>query len=73
MFEEFRKDYFRYTGSWKIKMSVMAKDHSLRYLFFLRGGGCLYLFENISRQNTVLNWGEVILSILGCISATRMA
>lgn len=30
MFEEFRKDYFRYTGSWKIRMSVIAKDHSLR-------------------------------------------
>ena len=45
MFEEFRKDYFRYTGSWKIKMSVMAKDHSLRSLFFLRGGGVVYTFS----------------------------
>lgn len=45
MFEEFRKDYFRYTGSSKIKLSVIVKDHSLRYLFFLRGGGAVYTFS----------------------------
>ena len=37
----FEKDYFRYTGTTNISIKEMARDHSLRYLFFLRGRGAL--------------------------------
>lgn len=39
MFSEFKDDYFRYYGSNKISFLRIIKDHSLRYLFCLRGGG----------------------------------
>lgn len=38
MFSEFKDDYFRYYGSNKISFLRIIKDHSLRYLFCLRGG-----------------------------------
>ena len=38
MFKTFRLDYYRYTGSDRIRIIELLKDHSLRYLFALRGG-----------------------------------
>ena len=38
MFELFREDYYRYTGSRRIRLARLLKDHSLRYLMCLRGG-----------------------------------
>lgn len=58
MFEEFRKDYFRYTGSSKIKLSVIVKDHSLRYLFFLRGGGLFIPFRKHMQTKYGLEMGR---------------
>ena len=38
----FKDDYYRYTGSRKVQLRTMLKDHSLRYLFCLRGGVLLF-------------------------------
>lgn len=38
MFEVFRDDYYRYTGTRKLSIPVLMRDHSLRFLFFLRLG-----------------------------------
>lgn len=45
MFSDFRKDYYRYTGQSKIKLSLLMRDHSLRYLFFLRAGVLFWPFR----------------------------
>lgn len=42
MFELFREDYYRYTGSRRIRLARLLKDHSLRYLMCLRGGVLLF-------------------------------
>ena len=40
-FSDFKKDYFRYTGSYRIRLVELLRDHSLRYLLALRGGSLL--------------------------------
>lgn len=40
-FQKFKNDYYRYAGSYKIKIGKMLKEHALRYLFALRGGRLL--------------------------------
>ena len=36
--KDFKDDYFRYTGSRKVSLSALLREHSLRYLLCLRGG-----------------------------------
>lgn len=38
MLTAFKDDYYRYSGSRRIRLSRVLKDHSLRYLLCLRGG-----------------------------------
>lgn len=38
----FKYDYYRYTGSYRIGITPLLKDHSLRYLLCLRAGGGLF-------------------------------
>lgn len=45
MFANFKMDYFRYTGQTRIKATLLLRDHSLRFLFFLRAGKVFSLFR----------------------------
>lgn len=38
----FKYDYYRYTGSYEVRVTQLLKDHSLRYLLCLRAGGALF-------------------------------
>ena len=38
VFDDFRDDYFRYTGTRRVSLLDVLRDHSLRFLLCLRGG-----------------------------------
>ncbi|WP_353738868.1 serine acetyltransferase [Collinsella ihumii] len=37
-FTQFKLDYYRYTGDTSLRLSAIARNHSLRFLLCLRGG-----------------------------------
>lgn len=58
MFEAFRLDYYRYTGSTRIRLSELLKEHSLRYLLLLRGGVLFRPFRKHLSIKYGLNLGD---------------
>lgn len=55
---DFKYDYYRYTGSHQVKIGEILKDHSLRYLLFLRGGALFRPFRKYLSTKYGINLGN---------------